>query len=148
MALKEYKPLFKVPPIRVLSRPCSFLHVYWYCAPQMLAPSGLTSHIVGILPSSTTDCETVPETQVWPTLQKASLSRLNTMTTNQAITKNSGLLATESAKTPPTSISTCRNKTGVNALKVQTRPMTLNVNISTSTIKRKGMLLYVFVLFF
>lgn len=141
MALKEYKILSKVPLIRALSRLCSFLHLYWYCIPQMPAPSGPTSHIVDILPSSTSDlkhrndCKTVSENQISTILQKSSPSRLNT--TNQVITKNAGLLATQSAKTPPTPISRCRNQAGVKALKIQTRPMHLNVDISSSTIKRK-----------
>jgi hypothetical protein len=107
----------------------------------MPAPSGPTSDIVGILPSSTSDlkhrndCKTVPENQISTILQKASPAILNT--TNQVITENAGLLATESAKTPPTSSSRCRNKAGVNALKMQTRPMHLNVDISSSTTKRK-----------
>ena len=107
----------------------------------MPAPSGPTSHIVGTLPSSTSDlkrrndCKTVPENQISAILQKASPTILNT--TNHVITENAGLLATESAKTPPTSISRCRNKDSINSLKIQTRPMHLNVDISSSTTKRK-----------
>ena len=107
----------------------------------MLPPPSPTIHNVGILPSSTSDFKKRNDDKIvfenQTTLQEASPVRLNKMTTNQANTKDAGLLATKSGKTPPGSISRRRNKAGVNIMKIQTSSDALHVDISSSTVKRK-----------